>query len=81
MLKAAESEGLDTYRLLLPEVPVTAATKLVDLLPTPYSSDLMDEVTDFERRVTSWMHEPTETQSDSINIGVVIKGLVKECIS
>ena len=39
--------------------------------------DLMDSLTDFERRVTFSEHEAKETLSDLIKIGVVIKGLEK----
>ena len=41
------------------------------------SGDLMDSLTDFERRVASWEHDAKETLSDLIKIGVVIKGLEK----
>ena len=75
VLKAAE------YRLLLrrdePVSTVTTVSKLVDLLATTFGGDLMDSLTDFERRVTSWEHEAKETSSDFIRIGVVIKGLEK----
>ena len=36
---------------------VTAVAKLVDLQATPFSGDLMEAVTHFERRVTSWEDE------------------------
>ena len=71
VLKAAEPEGLEAYRLLFrrcePFSTVTTVSKLVDLLATTFSGDLMDSWTDFERLFTSW--------EDFIKIGVVIKGL------
>ena len=78
VLKAAEPEGLEAYRLLRryePVSTVTTVSKLVDLLATTSSGDLVDSLTDLERRVTSWEHETKETLSDLIKIGVVIKGL------
>ena len=54
---------------------VTTFSKLVDLVATTFNCDLMDSLTDFERRVTSWEHDAKEKLSDLINIGVVIKGL------
>ena len=38
---------------------------------------LMDAVTDFDQRVTSWEHDDNCTLSDLITIGAVIKGLEK----
>ena len=76
LLKVAEPEELEAYRLLF-RTTVTTVSKLVDLLATTFSGDLMDSMTDFERRVTSWEHEAQETSSYSINIGAVIKGLEK----
>ena len=55
-------------------------SKLVDLLATTFTGDLMDSLTDFEIVVTSWEHDAKETPTDLINIGVVIKGLEKGCI-
>ena len=52
-------------------------SKLVDLLATTFTGDLMDSLTDFEIVVTSWEHDAKETPTDLINIGVVIKGLEK----
>ena len=49
----------------------------MDLLATTVSGDLVDSLTDFERRVASWEHDAKETWSDLIKIGVVIKGLEK----
>ena len=50
MLKAAEPEKLEAYRLLLrryePVSTVTTVSKLVDLLATTFSGDLMDFLTD-----------------------------------
>ena len=51
VLKAAEPEGLEAYRLLLQRcAPIstvmTVPTKLVDLLATTFSGDLMDSSTD-----------------------------------
>ena len=72
-LKAAEPDGLEADRLLLrqyePVPTVTTVSKLVDLLSTTFSGDLMDSLTDFERRVTSWEHDAKETLSDSIKSG------------
>ena len=48
----------------------TVSAKLVDLLATTFSGDLMDPV-------TSWEHNAKETRSDLIKIEVVIKGLDK----
>ena len=56
---------------------VTAVAKPFDLLATPFIDDLMDEVTEFERLVTFWEREATDTVSELVNIGVVIKGLEK----
>ena len=87
MLKVAEQEELEAYRFLVREVRShsqqgTAVAKLVGLLATSFSADLMVWVTDFERRVTSWEHEANETLSDLINVGFVIKGLEKEgCVT
>ena len=79
MLKAAELEWLEAYRFLLgryePVSTVTTVSKLVDLVATTFSGDLMISLTDFERRVASWEHKAKETLSDFSNIGVVIKGL------
>ena len=65
VLKAAEPEGLEAYRLLLrryePVSTVTTVPELVDLLATTFSGDLMDSWTYFQRRVTSWEHEAKET--------------------
>ena len=47
----------------------------MDLLATTFSGDLLDSLTDFERRVSSW--EQTRKLSDLIKIGVVIKSLEK----
>ena len=80
VLKAAERQGLEAYRLLHqryePVSTVTTVSKLVDLLATTFSGDLMDSLTaDFERRVAFWEHDAEETLSDLFKIGVVIKGL------
>ena len=76
VLKAAEPEGLEAHRLLLPRYEpvslVTTVSKLVDLLATTFSGDLVDALTDFERRVASWEHDAKETLSDLIKIGDVI---------
>ena len=81
VLKATESEGLEAYRLLFrryePVSTVTTVSKLVALLATTVSGDLMDSLTDCERRVTSWEHEAKETLSDMMKIAAVIKGLEK----
>ena len=47
----------------------------MDLLAPTFSGDLMDSLTHFERRATSWELETKETLFDLIKIGVVIKGL------
>ena len=61
MIKAAEPEGLEAHRVLLrryePVPTVTTVSKLVDLLATTFSGELMDSLTDFDRRLTSWEHE------------------------
>ena len=49
----------------------------MDLLATTFSGDLMDSLTDFERRVTSWESDATETLSGLIKIGVALKGSEK----
>ena len=76
VLKAAEQEELEADRLLLRRYEsistVTTVSQLVDFLATTFSGDLMDSLTYFERRVTSWEHDAKETLSDLINIGVVI---------
>ena len=81
VLKVAEPEGLEAFRLLLrryePVSTVSTVSKLVVLLTTTFCGDLMDSLSHFERRVTSWEHEAKETLSDLIKIGVVIKGLEK----
>ena len=53
---------IEAYRLLLRRCErvstVTTVSKLVDSLATTFSGDLMDPLTDFERRVaSSWKHE------------------------
>ena len=77
-------EELEAYRLLLrryePVVTNTTVSKLVDMLATRFGGDLMDSLTDFERRVTSWEHDAKETLPDLIKIGVAIKGLEKGCL-
>ena len=79
MLKAADPEGLEVYRLLLRRyelvTTVTTVSKLVDLLATTFSGDLMDSLTDYESRVASWEHDAKETLSDLMKIGVAIEGL------
>ena len=50
----------------------------MDLLAITFSGELMDSLTDFERRVASWDHDAKKTLSDLINIGVVTKGLEKD---
>ena len=81
VLKAGEPEGFEAYRLLLrryePQTTATTATKLVELLSTQFAGDLLDCVTDFERRVAGWESEAGEQVSDLIKIGVVINGLEK----
>ena len=81
VLKAAEQDELEAYRLLFrryePISTVTTLSKLVEFLATTFSGDLMDSSTNFERRVTSWEHDAEETLSDLINIGVVTKVLDK----
>ena len=80
VLKAAEPEGLEAYRHLrrcAPVSTVTTVSKLVVLLATTFSGDLMDSLTDFERRIASWEHDAKETLSDLIKIGAVIKCLEK----
>ena len=49
----------------------------MDLLATTFSGDLMDSLTDFERRVSYWEHDAHETLSAVIKIGIAIKGLEK----
>ena len=79
--RAQQPEGLEAYRLLHrrnePVSTFPTLSKLVDLLATTFSGDLMDSLTNFERRDASWEHDAQETLSDSIKIGVVIKGLEK----
>ena len=69
VLKASETERLEPYRFLLRRYElissVTTVSKLVDLLAT-FSGDLMDALTEFQRRVTSWEHHAKETLSDLI---------------
>ena len=81
VLKAGEPEGFEAYRLLLrlyePQTTATTVTKLVELLSTQFAGDLLDCVTDFERRVAVWESEAGEQLSDLIKIGVVVKGLEK----
>ena len=81
VLKAAELEELEAYRLLFrlyePVSRVTTVSKLVDLLGTSFSLDLMDSSTDFDRRVTNWEHQANGTLSDLTKIGIVIMGLQK----
>ena len=51
VVKAAEPEGLEAYRVLFlrnePISTVTAVSKLVELLATTFGGDLVDAVTDF----------------------------------
>ena len=81
VLKAGEPEGLEAFRLLLkryePSTTASAVAKLVEALASTFSGDLVDSVTDFERKVANWEHETGETLSDLIKIGVVVKGLEK----
>ena len=74
VLMAAEPEELEAHRPLFrryePISTVTTVSKLVDLLATAFSGDLMDSLTDFEVRITSWEHE----EKDVTKVGVVIKG-------
>ena len=81
VLKAAEPEGLEAYRLLRRYEPistVTTVSKPVDLLAIMFSGDFTGSLTDLEGRVTSWeQHDMKETLSSVIKIGVVIKGLEK----
>ena len=81
VLKAGEPEGFEAYRLLLrryePQTTATTVTKLVELLSTQFAGDLLDCVTDFERRVAVWESEAGEQLSDLIKIGVVVNGLEK----
>ena len=81
VLKAREPEGFEACRLLLrryePQTTATAVTKFVELLSTQFAGDLLDCVTDFERRVAVWESEAGEQLSDLIKIGVVVKGLEK----
>ena len=51
-----------------PVSTVTTVSKLVHLLATTFSGDLMDSLTDFQRRVTLWEHEAKDTLPDLINI-------------
>ena len=68
VFKAKEPEGREAYELLLRryETVSTVATvsKFVDLLATTFSGDLMDSLTDFERRVASWERNAKETLSE-----------------
>ena len=70
VLKAGEPEGFEAYRLLLrryePQTTATTVTKLVELLSTQFAGDLLDCVTDFERRVAVWESEAGEQLSDLI---------------
>ena len=58
-------EEFEAYRLLLrryePQTTATTVTKLVGLLSTQFAGDLLDCVTDFERRVAVWEGEAGET--------------------
>ena len=57
VLKAAEPEGLEAYRLLRryeQTSTVTTVSKPVDLLATTFSGDFTGSLTDLEGRVTSW---------------------------
>ena len=74
VLKAAELEALDAYRVLLRRYePTSTVLKLVYLLATTFSGDFMDSLTYFGRRVTSSEHHAKETLSYLISIGVLIK--------
>ena len=81
MLKAAARKGLAAsrhfFRRYEPVSTVTTVSEIVGLLATTSSGDLMDSLTDFERRVTSWEYEAKETLSDLIKIGVHINVLEK----
>ena len=64
VLKAAEPEELQAYRLRRryePVYTIAIASKLVDLLAITFSGELMDFLTDFERRVASWDHDAKKT--------------------
>ena len=78
---AGEPEGFEAYRLLLrryePQTTATTVTKLVELLSTQFAGDLLDCVTDFERRVAVWESEAGEQLSDLIKIGVVVNRFEK----
>ena len=60
--------------------PYTGVAKLFVCFRYRSAGDLMDAVTVYERRVTSWEHEAKETLSDLIHIGVVIKCLERRWI-
>ena len=84
MVKASEPERIETYLLLRrceTISTVTTVSKLVDLLASTSSGELIDALTHFERRITSWEHDAKETLSDLINIGDVTKGLKRSGFS
>ena len=58
---------------------VTRVLKLVDLLAITFGGDLMDSLTNSERRVSFWQQDAQETLSYSIKIGLVIKCFEKGC--
>ena len=65
VLKAGEQEGLEAFRLLLkryePHTVATTVVQLVELLSMTFTGDLVDGVTDFERKVARWEYESGET--------------------
>ena len=65
---ASEPEELEAYRLLLRRYEPNS---------TVTEGDIMASLPDFERRVTSWEHDATETMSDLIMVGVVVQVLEK----
>ena len=83
VLKASElgRRGLEAYRLLLRRYePISTATtvpKLADTPATTYRVDLLDALTDFERRVTFWEHDAKEALIDLIKNWVAIRGVEK----
>ena len=79
VLKAGEDEGLEAWRLLIrryePRDNATCVGKLVEILSSSFEGELMDKITEFERKVSMWEAEAKEAFSDKLRIGVVVKGL------
>ena len=78
-LKAGEGEGLEAWRLIVnryePTTVANSVGRLVEILSSDFSGDIVDELTEFERKVKVWEDQNHETMSDKMKIGVVVKGL------